>query len=161
MASNLNNESANEHLNGPILLVEDNAKDVALTKMAFHENNIKNPLVVAKDGVEALEYLFGAEPYDNEVVHYPNLILLDLKLPKVDGLEVLQKIRKNPSTALLPVVILTSSKEDTDLMKGYQFGANAYVRKPVDFVEFSQAVKNIGLFWLLVNENPPHSIMKG
>jgi two-component system response regulator len=132
-----------------ILLVEDNPDDVELTLRAFKKNKISNELVVAKDGEEALEKLFGPK----RVV--PTVILLDLKLPKIDGLEVLRRIRKDERTKLLPVVILTSSNEDKDRITGYSLGANSYVRKPVDFTRFIEAVKQLGLYWLLLNESPP------
>jgi two-component system, response regulator len=131
-----------------ILLVEDNPDDVDLTIRAFKKNNIANDIVVARDGAEALEQLAAAE--------LPAVVLLDLKLPKVDGLEVLRRIRANERTALLPVVILTSSREERDLVNGYSLGANSYVRKPVDFGEFLEAVKQLGLYWLVLNESPPN-----
>lgn len=136
-----------------ILLVEDNPDDELLTLMAFKENNIVNEVVVARDGAEALEYLFG-DGTDNpqELKRLPQVILLDLKLPKVDGLQVLQQIRSHPRTRLLPVVILTSSKEEVDIVKSYQLGANSYVRKPVDFEQFSEAIKQLGMYWLALNE---------
>ena len=130
-----------------ILLVEDNRDDEALTLLALEDHNVANDVIVARDGVEALEYLFGA----NEK---PQLVLLDLKLPKVDGMEVLRQIRANEKTAYLPAVILTSSKEEEDIVRGYQLGANAYVRKPVDFEEFSQAIATLGMFWMLLNRLP-------
>lgn len=139
-----------------ILLVEDNPDDEALTLRAFRKNNIGNKIVVAHDGEEALDFLFRrgqfAEHDPNET---PQMILLDLKLPKIDGMEVLRQIRANPRTHLLPVVILTSSKEDQDLIEGYSEGANSYVRKPVDFNQFLEAVKQLGLYWLVLNERPP------
>lgn len=138
-----------------ILLVEDNPVDEELTIMAFEKNNITNEIVVARDGAEALDYLFAAGQYENrDVNEKPQLVLLDLKLPKVDGLEVLQKIRENESLKRIPVVILTSSKEQQDLINAYNLGTNAYVRKPVDFTEFAEAVKQLGLFWLILNECP-------
>ena len=136
-----------------ILLVEDNPDDELLTLMAFKENNIVNEVVVARDGAEALEYLFGdGTDTQQEVKRLPQVILLDLKLPKVDGLQVLEKIRSHPRTRLLPVVILTSSKEEVDIVKSYQLGANSYVRKPVDFEQFSEAIKQLGMYWLALNE---------
>ncbi|HET6556761.1 MAG TPA: response regulator [Prolixibacteraceae bacterium] len=137
-----------------ILLVEDNPDDELLTLMAFKENNIVNEVVVARDGAEALEYLFGDgtdKPHEHK--RLPQVILLDLKLPKVDGLQVLQQIRSHPRTRLLPVVILTSSKEEVDIVKSYQLGANSYVRKPVDFEQFSEAIKQLGMYWLALNES--------
>jgi len=132
-----------------ILLVEDNPDDVELTKRAFRKNNIGNEIMVAKDGEEALEKLLGPK----RVI--PTVIILDLKLPKIDGLEVLRRVRKDERTKLLPVVILTSSKEDKDRINGYSLGANSYIRKPVDFIKFIEAVKQLGLYWLLLNEPPP------
>lgn len=139
-----------------ILLVEDNSDDEALTLHAFEANNIGNPVVVARDGVEALEYLFGESGVvDQGSEALPAVVLMDLKLPKIDGLEVLQRIREDPRTRFLPVVILTSSREEEDRIKGYQLGANSYVRKPVDFDEFIRAAGNLGLYWLLLNSPPP------
>ena len=139
-----------------ILLVEDNPDDIELTRRAFHKNAIANNLVVAHDGIEALDYLFCRGTYDSRnVKETPRLILLDLKLPKMDGLQVLENLRANEYTKLVPVVILTSSKEEQDLISGYKNGANSYVRKPINFNEFVDAVRNIGLYWLLINEPPP------
>jgi CheY-like chemotaxis protein len=139
-----------------ILLVEDNPDDVELTLRAFRKNNIANNVVVARDGVEALDYLFGRGAYaDRNIKDTPRLILLDLKLPKLDGLQVLERLRADEHTKLTPVVILTSSKEEQDLISGYKTGANSYVRKPVDFNQFVEAVRQIGLYWLLINEPPP------
>lgn len=142
--------------NKVILLVEDNPDDEELTLMALKKNNILNEVVVARDGEEALEYLLGEGP-DSFLVRriYPSLILLDLKLPKVDGLEVLQKVRADERTRLLPVVVLTSSKEDKDVFESYSLGCNSYVRKPVDFAHFVEATRQLGLYWLLLNESPP------
>jgi len=138
-----------------ILLVEDNPDDEALTLRALNKNNIKNKIVVARDGVEALDYLFGTGMYaGRDTSVEPELILLDLKLPKVDGFEVLKKLRADERTKLLPVVILTSSKEQQDVVNGYGLGANSYVRKPVDFQDFVDAVL-LGLYWLILNETPP------
>lgn len=139
-----------------ILLVEDNPDDETLTLRALQKNNIKNQVVVARDGAEALDYLFGRGMYDGrDATQVPQVILLDLKLPKVDGLEVLRRIRGNERTKRLPVVILTSSVEQQDRMRGYDLGANSYVRKPVDFNQFIDAVRQLGLYWLILNEKPP------
>jgi len=139
-----------------ILLVEDNPDDEALTLRALKKNNVKNEVVVARDGAEALEYLFGSGKYagrDASVI--PQFVLLDLKLPKLDGLEVLRRLRENPRTKLLPVVILTTSNEERDRFAGYDLGANSYIRKPVDFDQFIEAVRQLGLYWLILNEMPP------
>ena len=136
----------------PILLVEDNPDDVALTLRALEKNNILNPINVASDGAEALTFLFDG---DDAQARKPGLVLLDLKLPKVDGLEVLRRIRADERTSLIPVVVLTSSKLEEDILSGYRNGANAYVRKPVNFAEFAEAIKTVGLFWLLLNEPVP------
>lgn len=138
----------------PILLVEDNPDDEALALRAFKKLNISNKIIVARDGVEALDYLFATGSYANSAPKIPAVVLLDLKLPKVDGLQVLQKIRDNEKTKILPVVILTSSREEQDLVQGYNLGANSYVRKPVDYNEFVTAVSQLGIFWLLLNELP-------
>ena len=138
-----------------ILLVEDNPDDEALTIRALKKNNIGNHLVVVHDGVEALDYLFCTGTYANRDINdLPQIVLLDLNLPKIDGLEVLRRIRENETTSLLPVVILTSSKEEQDILKGYKLGANSYVRKPVDFNQFVEAVHQLGLYWLVLNEVP-------
>ena len=138
-----------------ILLVEDNPVDEELTVIAFEKNNITNKIVVARDGAEALEYLFCTGQYDSRDINdKPQLVLLDLKLPKVDGLEVLREIRENELTKRTPVVILTSSKEQQDMIQAYDLGTNAYVQKPVNFTEFAEAVKQLGLFWLILNEIP-------
>jgi CheY-like chemotaxis protein len=135
-----------------ILLVEDNPDDVELTKRALKKSNIKNKLVVARNGVEALDYLLNTSG-DNPT-EMPVVVLLDLKLPKVDGFDVLRHIRSHPETHLLPVIILTSSAEQDDLVNGYALGANSYIRKPVDFTQFVEAVKQLGLYWLVLNEHP-------
>ena len=138
-----------------ILLVEDNPDDVTLILRAFRKNNIVNDVVVAHDGVEATDYLFGTGDYaERKTLDMPQVILLDLKLPKVNGLEVLRQIRADARTELLPVVILTSSDEEKDIIESYQLGANSYVRKPVDFTQFVEAVGQLGLYWLLLNESP-------
>ena len=139
-----------------ILLVEDNPNDVTLTERALKKSHILNELIVTKDGVEALDYLFGEGKWINrDLKHMPQLVLLDLKLPKIDGLEVLKRIRANERTKLLPVVILTSSSEEKDLIDGYSLGANSYIRKPVSFSQFADAVRHLGLYWLVLNEAPP------
>ena len=139
-----------------ILLVEDNRKDEALTLRALKQNNITNEVVVARDGAEALDYLFARGAHSaRDPSDMPMLILLDLKLPKLGGLEVLKQLRADPRTKLLPVVILTSSTEEGDLVEGYGLGANSYVRKPVDFTEFAEAIRQIGLYWLMLNQRPP------
>ncbi len=136
-----------------ILLVEDNPNDVALTERALKKANIINKLEVAQDGVEALDYLFGTGKWaGRELTDTPQVVLLDLKLPRVDGLEVLRRIRADKRTQLLPVVILTSSKEERDLLEGYSLGANSYIRKPVSFTQFAEAVRQLGLYWLVLNE---------
>ncbi|MEO5886569.1 MAG: response regulator [Anaerolineales bacterium] len=139
-----------------ILIVEDNPDDEALTIRALKKNNIGHRLVVARDGAEALDYLFCTGIYsERDPRDLPQAILLDLKLPKIDGLEVLKRIRAEPRTSVLPVVILTSSKEELDILQSYRNGANSYVRKPVDFDEFLEAARQIGLYWLVLNEVPP------
>lgn len=141
------------HKNHTILLVEDNPNDEELTRLAFKECKFANELVVARDGQDALDYLFATGKYsDRDFCDQPQMILLDLKLPKVDGLEVLRRIRADERTKLLPVVILTSSKQEQDLVAGYSFGANSYIQKPVDFNQFTEAVRQLGLYWLVLNE---------
>ncbi len=138
----------------PILLVEDNPDDEALTLRAFAKNRITTPVIVARDGVEALDYLFATGSHagrDGTVM--PSVILLDLKLPRIDGLEVLRRIRSDERTALVPVVILTTSRERQDILEGYSLGANSYIRKPVDFERFIQAIGQIGIYWLVLNES--------
>ena len=139
-----------------ILLVEDNPDDEALTLRALNKNRVANNIVVVRDGVEALDYLFASGPYaGRDPFELPQVVLLDLKLPKVDGLEVLRRIRSDPRTHMLPVVILTSSREEQDLIQAYSNGANSYVRKPVDFNQFVEAIGQLGLYWLVLNEAPP------
>jgi CheY-like chemotaxis protein len=139
-----------------ILLVEDNPSDIGLTKRAFEKSRISNELVVAQDGQEALDYLFGVDESPGKSANaLPALILLDLKLPRVDGLQVLRRIRGDERTKRVPVVILTSSKEEQDRGECYDLGANSYIRKPVDFVQFAEAVQQLGLYWLVLNEPPP------
>jgi len=139
-----------------ILLIEDNPDDEALTRRALQKNNIKNDVIVVHDGAEALDYFFGTGSYaGRDLTVMPQVTLLDLKLPKVDGLEVLRQLRANELTRLLPVVILTSSNEEQDLVNGYGQGANSYVRKPIDFAQFMEAVRQLGLYWLILNEPAP------
>jgi CheY-like chemotaxis protein len=139
-----------------ILLVEDNPRDEALTLRALKKSNIVNEVVVARDGVEALDYLFGTGAYaDQDATAMPQLILLDLKLPRVDGLQVLRKIRAEEHTKRLPVVVFTSSSEEEDMIKSYDLGANSYVRKPVEFEQFMEATKQLGLYWLVLNQVAP------
>jgi len=139
-----------------ILLVEDNADDEKLTLRALRKNNISNEVVVARNGVEALDYLFGTGAYaGRNVSAMPQVVLLDLKLPKLDGMEVLRRVRADERTKLLPIVILTSSNEEMDRVNGYGLGANSYVRKPVDFTQFIEAARQLGLYWLVLNEAAP------
>ena len=138
-----------------ILLIEDNPSDIALTERPLKRNNISNPLVVAQDGQEGLDYLFGAGAFaGRDTALQPVLILLDLKLPKLDGLEVLRRIRADARTRRTPVVILTSSREEQDIAAGYDLGVNSYIRKPVDFQQFTETVRQLGLYWLVINEAP-------
>ena len=142
--------------NKVILLVEDSPDDEVLALRALKKNNIKNEVVVARDGVVALDYLFGTGAYaGRDPAHLPEVVLLDLKLPKVDGLEVLRRIRADARTKFLPVVMLTSSSEEVDVARCYSKGANSYVRKPVDFTQFMEAVQTLGLYWLVLNNPPP------
>jgi two-component system response regulator len=138
--------------NRKILLVEDNPDDEMLCLRALKKNNITNEIVVARDGAEALDYLFTQNAGATDL---PHLVLLDLKLPKVNGLQVLQRVRASPRTKLMPVVVLTTSIEEQDLVESYRHGANSYIRKPVDFAEFMEAVRHLGLYWLLLNRNAP------
>lgn len=138
-----------------ILLVEDNPDDEELTRRALEKNKILNELIVVHDGVEALDYLFGRGAFaGRDIQQWPAVMLLDLKLPKMDGLEVLKQLRGDARTKLIPVVILTSSKEEQDLLNSYRLGANSYIRKPVDFNQFAEAVRQLGLYWLVLNETP-------
>lgn len=143
-----------ESLDKIILLVEDNPDDIDLTLRALKKHNVANEIVVVRDGAEALDCLFGTGEYEGRQVR-PEVILLDLKLPKIDGLEVLKRMREHESTKLLPVVILTSSSEDEDRLRGYSYGANSYVRKPVDFMQFTEAIRQLHLYWLVLNVGPP------
>jgi two-component system response regulator len=139
-----------------ILLVEDNPDDEELTLRALKMNNVSNSLVVARDGVEALDYLFGTGAYTGrDTADLPGVVLLDLKLPKIDGLEVLRRIRADERTRRMPVTVLTSSKEEQDLIRSYNLGANSYIRKPVDFNQFAEAGRQLGLYWLMLNEVSP------
>lgn len=139
-----------------ILLVEDNENDIILTLRAFKKSKVANEIVVARDGEEALDYLFAAGAHaGRDPATTPQVVLLDIKLPKIDGLEVLARIRADERTRLLPVVMLTSSKQESDLERSYKLGANSYIRKPVDFNQFIEAVQQLGLYWLVINEAPP------
>ncbi len=141
----------------PILLVEDSADDQTLIQRSLKKSKITNPIVVANDGVEALDLLFGTGARADEGPLRPSVVLLDVKMPRLDGLDVLELIRKNPATRRIPVVILTSSDEEQDMLRSYDLGANSYVRKPVDFNEFAEAVGRLGLYWILLNEPPPEA----
>jgi len=145
---------------GRILIVEDDPRDLELTLTALGEYNLANEVVVTRDGQEALDYLYGRGQFDTRANDNPAVMLLDLKLPKVDGLEVLQQIKSDERLKLIPVVVLTSSQEEKDMMRSYKLGVNAYVVKPVDFHEFVNAVKELGVFWAVVNQPPPGSIKK-
>ncbi len=139
-----------------ILLVEDNPDDVELTLRALKQYNVRNEIAVVRDGAEALDYLFATGAYaERSTCPMPAVVILDLKLPKVDGFEVLQRLRADERTKLVPVVILTSSKEERDMVNGYRLGANSYVQKPVDFTQFVEAARQLGLYWLVINEPPP------
>lgn len=139
-----------------IMLIEDNPDDEELALLAFKKSNVANEVVIARDGEEALDYLFGTGVHaGRDVRQQPQVVLLDLKLPKIDGLEVLQRVRTDPRTRRLPIVVLTSSKEEQDLIESYDLGANSYVRKPVDFGQFVESVKQLQLYWLVLNEAPP------
>jgi two-component system, response regulator len=139
-----------------ILLVEDNPDDEELTLLSLRKNNLAHDIVVVRDGVEAIEFLFGNGQYaQRDVAHVPTIILLDLKLPKLDGLGVLKRLRADPRTRTLPVVVLTSSSQDADVIASYNLGANSYVRKPVEFGAFVEAVSSLGLYWVLLNRPPP------
>jgi CheY-like chemotaxis protein len=142
--------------NKVILLVEDNPDDEALAIRALKRHHVGNEIVVAHDGVEALDYLFGKGQYEGrDISNKPSVVLLDLKLPRVDGLEVLRQLREDPRTKFLPVVVLTTSTEEGDLINSYSLGCNSYIRKPVNFVQFSEAIRQLGMYWLLMNEPPP------
>jgi CheY-like chemotaxis protein len=146
-------ERANQKV---ILLVEDNPDDEALAIRALKRHHIGNEIVVAHDGVEALDYLFCTGMYaDRDITNKPSVVLLDLKLPRIDGLEVLRRVRADPRTKFLPVVVLTTSSEEADLLNSYSLGCNSYICKPVDFVQFSEAIRQLGMYWLLMNEPPP------
>ena len=145
---------------GRILLVEDDPRDVELTLNALEDYNLANEVVIAHDGQEALDYLYGRGKFEGRPTGNPAVILLDLKLPKVDGLEVLQQLRSDEQLKMIPVVVLTSSHEEKDMMRSYKLGVNAYVVKPVDFHEFVNAVKELGVFWAIINEPPPGSIKR-
>ena len=139
-----------------ILLVEDNPDDEALAIRALKRHHVSNQVIVAHDGVEALEYLFCTGMYaDRDINFKPTVVLLDLKLPRVDGLEVLRRLRGDDRTKLLPIVVLTTSSEEQDMLNSYSLGCNSYIRKPVDFVQFSEAIRQLGMYWLLMNEPPP------
>jgi CheY-like chemotaxis protein len=152
----INQQPIVSHLQSKVsLLVEDNSDDVELTLLAFKKYNIMNDVVIASDGAEALDYIFGKDEYaGHDMSNLPEVVLLDLKLPKVDGLEVLQRLRADERTKHLPVVILTSSNEERDMINGYKSGANSYVQKPVEFTQFSEAVGRLGIYWLLLNKSP-------
>jgi len=152
-------ETANSRL-GRILMVEDDPKDVELTLTALEEYNLANEVIVARDGEEALEYLYSRGKFKTRSSDNPAVVLLDLKLPKVDGLEVLKQIKSEEKLRMMPVVVLTSSKEEKDMVASYKLGVSAYVVKPVDFHEFVNAIKELGVFWAVINEPPPGSVRK-
>src|SRR5277367_3546378 len=145
---------------GRILMVEDDPKDVELSLTALEEYNLANEVVVARDGEEALDYLYSRGKFEGRPSDHPAVILLDLKLPKIDGLEVLQRIKSDEKLRIIPVVVLTSSHEEKDMVASYKLGVNAYVVKPVDFHEFVNAIKELGIFWAVINEPPPGSVKK-
>lgn len=145
----------------PILLVEDNPKDLELSLIALERSNLANEVVTVRDGKEALDYLFRRGAYADRQPGNPAVVLLDLKLPKVDGIQVLEKVKAEPSLQSIPVVMLTTSREEKDLIKSYQLGVNAYVVKPVAFKEFIEAIQELGIFWAVVNEPPPGSLKPG
>ncbi len=139
-----------------ILLVEDNPDDEALAIRALKRHHVGNEIIVARDGVEALDYLFCTGKYaDRDIANKPSVVLLDLKLPRIDGLEVLRRVRSDPRTQFLPIVVLTTSSEEGDILDSYSLGCNSYIRKPVDFLQFSEAIRQLGMYWLLMNESPP------
>lgn len=140
-----------------ILLVEDNPDDAELAMLALNQGNLARRIHWAKDGVEALEYLYGPEDAPHDEVVLPAVILLDLKLPRVDGIAVARQVKADPRTASVPVIVMTSSREDRDLIESYRLGVNSYVVKPVDYTQFSEAVRQLGLYWLLLNQPPPHT----
>jgi DNA-binding response OmpR family regulator len=145
---------------GRILLVEDDAKDLELTMTALQDYNLSNEVVVTHDGEEALDYLYCRGKFESRSKEHPAVILLDLKLPKIDGLEVLAKVKADEKLKVIPVVVLTSSREEKDMVASYKLGVNAYVVKPVDFHEFVNAIKELGIFWAIINEPPPGSVRK-
>ena len=145
----------------PILLVEDNPKDLELTLHALEKSNLANEVVTVRDGKEALNYLFREGNYQNRTQGNPAVVLLDLKLPKVDGIQVLEKVKADPALQSIPVVMLTTSREEKDLLRSYQLGVNAYVVKPVAFKEFINAIQELGIFWAVLNEPPPGSLKSG